>query len=266
LRIALIGHGKMGAALLTQWRKAKAHDFWVIDPACTGGSGDPVSGNDRVRFLAAPPAIANCRFDLIIVALKPQIIETVLPAYVDRLAAGGFVVSIAAGCSIARLQAIIGDVPVIRIMPNLPAAIGAGVSGLCADASASAAQRAAIETLMQAAGTTLWVDDEDRLDRLTAVAGSGPGYVFEMARCYVEAAETLGFSTEQARDLVLGTIAGSIAMAQATPLSLAELRASVTSKNGTTAAGLAALNGDGGLASHINGAVDAAYRRAVELR
>jgi pyrroline-5-carboxylate reductase len=261
LRIGLIGHGKMGAALLTRWRNVGTHDFWVIDPAGTDDFGD-----GRMHFLASPPPVADCRFDLIIVAVKPQLIETVLPDYSGRLAKGGFIASIAAGFSIARLRSVIGDVPIVRIMPNLPAAIGAGVSGLCADASATPSQREAITTLMETAGLTIWVDDEDQLDRLTAVAGSGPGYVFEMARCFVDAAESLGFSTEQARNLVLGTLAGSIAMAQADTVSLAELRTSVTSKNGTTEAGLAALNGDGGLSRRLGATVDAAYARAVELR
>ena len=271
LRIGLIGHGKMGAALLTQWRKANGqktegetfvgHDFWVIDPATASDSGD-----ERTHFAAAPPAIAACNFDVIIVAVKPQLIEAVLPDYRARLAKGGFVASIAAGFSIARLRAIIGDVAVVRIMPNLPAAIGAGVTGLCADGSASQAQCDAIERLMSAAGITQWVADEDQLDRLTAVAGSGPGYVFEIARCYVEAAQALGFTPTQARDLVLGTMAGAITMAQTSPETLAQLRTSVTSTNGTTEAGLAALNGDGGLSQRISGAVDAAYDRAMPLR
>ena len=261
LRIGLIGHGKMGAALLTQWRNVGVHDFWVIDPAGTGNSSD-----GQTHFLASPPPVADCRFDLIIVAIKPQLIETVLPAYTGRLAKGGFVASIAAGFSIARLRSIVGAVPVIRIMPNLPAAIGAGVSGLCADASATPSQREAIATLMESAGLTIWVDDEDQLDRLTAVAGSGPGYVFEIARCYIDAAQSLGFSPEQARTLVLGTLAGSIAMAQADTATLAQLRTSVTSKNGTTEAGLAALNGDSELSRRFGATLGAAYARAVELR
>jgi pyrroline-5-carboxylate reductase len=142
LRIALIGHGKMGAALLAQWRKIDDrdfvnHHFFVIDPAA-----DPEAGGfDRVTFLRAPPPVAGSAFDLVIVAVKPQIVDAVLPDYASRLAEGGFVASIAAGCSLARLSALAGGVPVIRIMPNLPAAIGAGVSGLCADRSATESLR-----------------------------------------------------------------------------------------------------------------------------
>lgn len=254
----------MGAALLTQWRQVAGHEFFVIDPAIKDAG--PAEGPGNVTFLAAPPTEGDCRFDMVIVAVKPQLIDTVLADYRSLLAMDGFVASIAAGCSIARLQAIIGTVPVIRIMPNLPAAIGAGVSGLCADATASTAQRRAVEALMQAAGMILWVDDEDMLDRFTAIAGSGPGYVFEFARSYVEASQALGFSAADARKLVLGTIGGSVAMALSSDAPLDELRESVTSKNGTTAAGLAALNGDGTLSGLLQATLDAAYGRAVALR
>ncbi len=205
-------------------------------------------------------------FDLVIVAVKPQILDAVLPDYAPRLAEGGFVASIAAGCSIARLRGLANGAPIVRVMPNLPAAIGQGVSGLCADEAVTAQQRDAIGQLMSATGKTLWVEDEDKLDRLTAIAGSGPGYVFEIARSYVAAAEELGFSAADARQMVLGTMAGTVAMAQQSGESLEELRNSVTSKNGTTAAGLAALNSGHELDQLMHATLGAAYRRAVELR
>jgi len=268
LRIALVGHGKMGGALLTQWcavaeRNFPDTKFFVIDPT----NDDSLSSkSDRVEYMCEPPAVDACGFDLVIVAVKPQTVAEVLPDYASRLSSDGFVASIAAGCSIERLQALSDGAAVIRIMPNLPSAIGAGVCGLCADDRATDAQRTLIERLMEAAGSTMWVADEDMLDRLTAVAGSGPGYVFEIARNYVDAATALGFSAEDARQLVLGTMAGTIAMAQASDLSLEELRTGVTSKNGTTAAGLDALNGDGVLGERLCDTLTAAYDRAVELR
>jgi len=270
LRIALVGYGKMGAALLSQWLAVAPdrfpdHRFVVIDPALDAGSAAEGDAT-RATFVAEPPPAAECAFDLVIVAVKPQMLDQVLPLYADRLAESGFVASIAAGCSIARLRSLAGGAPAVRIMPNLPAAIGAGVSGLCADLSVSEAQRGIVEALMSAVGTALWVQDEDQLDRLTAVAGSGPGYVFEIARAYVEAARSLGFEPETAKQLVLGTLAGTIAMAQQSVLELEELRTSVTSKGGTTAAGLAALNGDGALDHLLRATLDAAYARAVALR
>lgn len=120
--------------------------------------------------------------------------------------------------------------------------------------------------MMRRTGTAIEVDSEDALDRITAVAGSGPGYVFEMARAYVEAAMGLGFDEEDARKMVLGTMAGAIAMAEAECEPLEELRNSVTSKGGTTAAGVEALNGDGTFSSLIRSTLEAAYKRAGELR
>ncbi|CAN5861431.1 pyrroline-5-carboxylate reductase [soil metagenome] len=271
MKIALVGYGKMGAALLSQWRSAAQgslpnYRYVVIDPAAEpttdarqNPQGDPV-------FLSAPPPLEDCAFDLVIMAVKPQILDAVAPLYAGRLAPGGFVASIAAGVSIARLKALTDGPPVVRIMPNLPAAIGAGASGLCADPSASSAQRDMIDVLMRAVGSVLWVEDEDQLDRLTAIAGSGPGYVFEIARTYVEAAAGLGFSPDAAKQLVLDTMAGAIEMARRSPLSLEDLRDSVTSKGGTTAAGLSALNGEGDLDRLFQATLAAAYARAVALR
>ena len=120
---------------------------------------------------------------------------------------------------------------------------------------------------MARTGTAITVDAEDKLDRVTAVAGSGPGYVFEIARTYVAAAQELGFSAQEARAMVLGTMAGTVAMAQADEAGdLEALRNSVTSKGGTTAAGLDALNGDDTLTRLMRSTLQAAYDRAVELR
>lgn len=271
MKIALVGYGKMGAALLSQWRSAAKGSlpdcrFVVIDPAAEPTSdtlqipqGDPI-------FLNAPPPVEDSAFDLVIMAVKPQILDAVAPHYARRIAPDGFVASIAAGVSIARLRALTDGAPIVRIMPNLPAAIGAGASGLCADLSASSAQRGVVDGLMRAVGSVLWVEDEDKLDRLTAIAGSGPGYVFEIARTYVEASAGLGFSHDAAKQLVLDTMAGAIEMARRSPLSLEDLRESVTSKGGTTAAGLTALNGQGDLDRLFQATLAAAYARAVALR
>ena len=249
----------MGSALLAQWSTGP-EAFTVVDPA-----QDRVPGG--VRLLRERDAIAGERFDCIVVALKPQAIDEVMPAYAANLAPGGYVLSIAAGYSAARLAAVMEGAPVVRVMPNLPAAIGQGVSGICPAPGAGEAQAAHAQAMMDRAGTFVTVDSEDALDRVTAVAGSGPGYVFEIARAYVLAAMEQGFSEAQARAMVLGTIGGAIAMAgEPGAPSLEELRNSVTSKGGTTAAGLAALNGDDGLTDRLRATLKAAYDRAVEPR
>ena len=249
----------MGSALLSQWSKGP-ETITVVDPV-----QDSVPGG--ARLVKDRTAIADETFDCIIVAIKPQMIDDIMPDYKDNLADGGYVMSIAAGYSAGRLSAVMGDAPVIRVMPNLPAAIGRGVSGIFPAEGANDPQISHAQEFMARAGTTITVDSEDRLDRVTAVAGSGPGYVFEIARAYAAAAMEQGFSEEQAREMVLGTIGGAIAMASEPDApSLEELRNSVTSKGGTTAAGLNALNGDDGLSQRLRATLQAAYDRAVELR
>ena len=249
----------MGSALLSQWVQGP-EAITVVDPA---GSDVP----EGVALVADRAEIADRKFDLIVAAVKPQLIDDILADYADMLAPGGYVLSIAAGYSAGRLSHLMGDAPVIRTMPNLPAAIGRGVSGICAGPHAGDGHIAHAQDFMGRAGTTVTVDNEDKLDRVTAVAGSGPGYVFEIARAYTEAAMAQGFDEEEARAMVLGTIGGAIAMASEPGApSLEELRNSVTSKGGTTAAGLNALNGDGGLSTRLHDTLQAAYDRAVELR
>lgn len=257
--ILMIGCGKMGGALLNHWMTG-GENFTIVDPALE-------SAPSPVRLVSDLNALGEEKFDVVIVAIKPQMIDDVLPDYASRLAEGGYVLSIAAGCSAQRIAHAMNGAPVVRVMPNLPAAVGQGVSGLYAGPEVGADQRAHASAMMERAGTVVAVDDEDRLDRVTAVAGSGPGYVFEIARAYVAAAEEQGFNTEDARAMVLGTMAGALAMAMEDGApDLETLRNSVTSKGGTTAAGLAALNGDETLSRLMRVTLQAAYDRAVELR
>ncbi len=248
----------MGRALLSHWMEG-SETFTIVDPFL----GQALAGTELVK---ARGDLQSRRFDVIIAAIKPQQVDEVLPDYRDAFTDNGYLLSIAAGCSISRLKKACGNRPIIRVMPNLPAAIGAGVSGLCSSPDASAAHTAHAAAMMQRAGTVIPVESEDALDRVTAVAGSGPGYVFEMARSYTQAATDLGFSEKDALQMVLGTIAGTVAMAQQSGQSLEELRNSVTSKNGTTEAGLNALNGSGAFSDLIAATLHAAYHRAVELR
>ena len=249
----------MGGALLDHWASG-TENFTIVDPALK-------SAPDGIRLVASRNAIAAETFDVIIVAIKPQMIDDILPDYADMLAKAGYVLSIAAGASIERLSQLMNGAPVIRVMPNMPAAVGRGVSGLTAGPGTSAAAIDHALDMMQRTGAALVVEDEDRLDRVTAVAGSGPAYMFEFARAWVEAARALGFDEDEARALALGTMEGALAMAHRDDdMPLAELRNAVTSKGGTTAAGLKALNGDEALSQRLKDCLDAAYARAVELR
>ena len=249
----------MGGALLEYWKRGD-ESFTIVDPFLE-------EAPEGVALVKDRDALGDKRFDVIIVAIKPQMIDDILPDYAPVLTDGGYVVSMAAGAGISRISKVMGDAPVIRIMPNLPAFVGKATNGLVAGPGVTDEQRRHAHAMMERTGTVVEVDDEDQLDRVTAVAGSGPGYVFELARAYVAAAEGIGFSHEQARALVLGTLEGTIAMAiDQGDQSLEDLRNSVTSKGGTTAAGLDALNGDGAISRKFEETLDAAYKRAVELR
>jgi len=257
--ILLVGCGKMGGAMLRRWLDAMPARFTTVNRS--GRALPP--GTEHV---SGADALDGRRFDAIIIAVKPQQIPDVLPDYTEFLAEGGCYVSIAAGFSAASISKLVGDKPVIRIMPNLPALIGRSVNGLYANSACGPAHRDLADQLAKTTGTAVWLDSEDELDRLTAVAGSGPGYVFEIARSYIAAAEDLGFSRETARALVLETIGGAIEMAARSEDDVAELRNSVMSKKGTTEAGINALRRDGLLDALLKDTTRAAYDRAVELR
>ena len=259
-RVLMIGCGQMGGALLTRWIESPEFQFTVISPS--GSRQFPAT----VQSLRSVTGLGDSQFDIVVIGVKPQMIKEVLPDYLNTLAEDGVFVSIAAGFACSSLAQITHSAPMIRVMPNLPVSIGKGVSGLYADPQTAPAHRARVERLMTPTGKLVWVDSEDALDRLTAIAGSGPGFAFEVARSWVQAAEALGFSADQARAMVLGTIEGAIELALSTAEPLDELRNRVTSKNGATYAGLLAMNGNGQLDQLLEETVQAAYDRAVELR
>ena len=154
----------MGGALLEYWKRGD-ESFTIVDP-----------------FLESAPEGVSLVKDKD--ALGEKRIDDILPDYAPVLSDNGYVVSMAAGASVARISKAIGDAPVIRIMPNLPAFVGKATNGLVAGPGVTDDQRKHAHAMMERTGTVVEVDDEDQLDRVTAVAGSGPGYVFEIARAY----------------------------------------------------------------------------------
>jgi len=258
-QVLMVGCGNMGGALLTRWLDQPEFAFTVVSP-----SGRSLPGG--ITATRDPAELQGRKFDLVVVAVKPQMIPDVLPAYVGLLAEGGCLLSIAAGFSAGSFAAIVGDKPLVRSMPNMPVQVGKGVSALFANPQATPEHRNLVDKLMATTGKLLWVDAEDDIDRVTAIAGSGPGYVYEIARAWTAAGEVLGFSEETTRAMVLQTLAGSVEVAMSGKTPLSQLRNGVTSKNGTTAAGLSALNGNHTLDRLFQETVDAAYARALELR
>ena len=249
----------MGGAMLRQWVNHDGNQFTVADPAAT----DLPQG---IAHVTKATSLTPAEFDVIVIAIKPQMIADLLPDYIPALKAGGCFVSIAAGCSIATLENIVGEAAIIRVMPNLAAMVGMGVSGLYANPACTEQQVADVTALIAQTGRCVPLASEDEIDRLTAVSGSGPGYVFEIMRSYVEAAKSLGFDEETSRALVFDTISGTVETARQSDASLEDLRNSVTSKDGTTQAGLDELRRDGQLDALLKNTAQAAYRRAAELK
>jgi len=174
------------------------------------------------------------------------------------------VVSIAAGIRAADLARWLGTECIVRAMPNTPALVGKGITGMAAMRGVSDAQKRAAEDILRAAGSVVWVDDDAQLDAVTALSGSGPAYVFYFIEALIAAGQEMGFSDAQARQFAIETVAGAAHLAGTSEEPLNVLRARVTSKGGTTAAAIASMEADQ-LKQHIITAVLAARRRAAEL-
>lgn len=261
ISVGLIGAGSMGGALLGGWiekgvidRRASA----VFDPA--PGEAAIMSG---VRL---NPPVEGLAVDAVVAAIKPQSADDVLPAFA-AMATSALLVSVMAGFSVASIAALLPpSTRIIRAMPNLPAAIGAGVTALYAPPGLSSGDRACAEALMRAVGDVVWVGAEHEIDIVTAVSGSGPAYFFLLAEALAEAARAAGLDDASSKTLARATLAGAGAFVKSDPRPLADLRRAVTSPGGTTAAALNILDGDSkALRSLINAAVEAARMRAKAL-
>ncbi|MCC5964032.1 MAG: pyrroline-5-carboxylate reductase [Rhodobacteraceae bacterium] len=258
--MVLLGCGKMGSALLAGWlaRGVAPGSVHVIEPAPSDwllGQGVHVN-----QGLPSSPAVA-------VLAVKPQMMGDALPK-MTRFAGGDTLfISIAAGTSLARFEAVFGATsPIIRAMPNTPAAVGRGVSALIGNARADAGDMALAEALMAAVGVTVRLEDEAQMDAVTALSGSGPAYVFHMIEAMAQAAEAEGLSPALAMRLARATVTGAGELAHQSDADAATLRTNVTSPGGTTAAALQELmDADTGLTPLMRRTLAAAARRSREL-
>jgi len=204
------------------------------------------------------------RADTIVLAVKPQQMREVAAAVAPYLTRQ-VVISIAAGIRSADLARWLGGYGrIVRVMPNTPALIRAGVSGMFACAAVSAAERARAQAILAAVGETIWVEREELIDAVTAVSGSGPAYVFYFIEAVRKAALEMGFAPADAERLVLGTFAGAVRLAQASKDDVTILRERVTSKGGTTERALAEMESQR-VGAHVAAAVHAARERAEAL-
>jgi pyrroline-5-carboxylate reductase len=262
--LAIIGGGNMGRALLAGLLRRGMEPTHIrvgerLTAACASLSQD--------FGITATPDICEAAdsADLLILAVKPQDAAAVLGALARPLSTRRpLVLSVAAGLRVAALERWCAGAPVLRAMPNRPALVGAGITGLFAPSHVESSHRAAAERVMSAVGEVVWVPTEDALDVVTAVSGSGPAYFFLVAELMAQAGSELGLPPETARRLAAATLHGAGMMAAASDADLARLRSEVTSKGGTTAAALSVLEA-ADLRALIATALKAAAARSHEL-
>ncbi|MDA1099730.1 MAG: pyrroline-5-carboxylate reductase [Proteobacteria bacterium] len=264
--LLLVGCGKMGGALLGGWldQGIAADAMLVVEPALDTRHGNVPA---EVTVLANAGGIpANFTPAVVVFAVKPQVMAEVVPNYARFVADGAVFLSIAAGTPISFFERNLGaGAAVVRVMPNTPAAVRRGMSVLCANDHASAAQRDLCGGLMAAVGDTAWLSDETLMDAVTAVSGSGPAYVFHLIECLAQAGVEVGLEPGLAARLALQTVAGSGELARHSDDDAVQLRINVTSPGGTTQAALEILMGEGGLQPLMTAAVRAAEKRGREL-
>jgi len=263
--IVIVGAGNMGGALARGLiAKGLGGKLIVVDPALA-------LGNAR-RYRAAGVTAVKSATDLaatkpraLIFAIKPQLMQTVVPDYAPA-ARSALIISIAAGTTSERLATWLGaGAAIVRAMPNLPAAIGKGISAAFATPQVAPAQRALAERVLRAVGEVIWLEREELIDSVTAVSGSGPAYVFLLVEALAKAGVAVGLPPETALKLARKTVEGAGAFLAERQEAAEDLRRAVTSPGGTTEAALRILMSERGLEPLLRAAVLAATARGREL-
>jgi pyrroline-5-carboxylate reductase len=261
--VVLVGAGKMGGAMAEGWLVGglPASSLTLIEP----------NPSQEIKALTARGVALNPKAtappDLVVMAIKPQALDQVAPQVASLVSQRTLVLSIIAGKTIANLIARLPEArAVVRAMPNTPAAIGRGVIGAFANGGVNEQQRRWCERLLGAVGAFFWLDDENEIDAVTAISGSGPAYIFALTEALAAAAEKLGLTADLSMKLARGTVEGAAElMRRDAATSPATLRRNVTSPGGTTAAALAVLQDAKGLDDLMARATAAARARAAEM-
>ena len=258
--LVLLGCGKMGSAMLQGWLAdgLPASSVWVQDPYPSDWVQN--SGVHVNTDLPAAPAV-------VLIAVKPQMMADALPVLAAMGNGETLFVSVAAGVSIATYEDILGaKTPIVRAMPNTPAAVGKGITAIVGNGPAGQAGLDASEGLLKAVGQVVRLNNEGQMDAVTGLSGSGPAYVFHMIECMAAAGEAQGLSSELSMALAKATVAGAGALAETADETPEQLRVNVTSPNGTTQAGLEVLMDTAdGLPPLMIKTVGAAAERSREL-
>ena len=264
MKIAFIGGGNMASALISglAGKLVAGADIHVVDP-----NAEPLERLSAHFGVSTAPAVdgALAAVDAIVLAVKPQQMREVAAALAPQLGARPLVLSIAAGIRGADLARWLGGYgAIVRCMPNTPALIGRGITGMVAMAGVDAAQKRAADDIMKAVGPTVWLDDEALIDPVTAVSGSGPAYVFYFLEAMQQAALEMGLTAEQGKQLALATFVGASELAAHSSDPVSVLRERVTSKGGTTYAAISSME-QAGVKQAIISAMKAAAARGREL-
>ncbi len=266
-KLLLVGAGNLGGALLRGWidNGIEPAQIVVQDPGPPDHMVDLMTAHN-IDCVASAFDHNHENFSVVVVAVKPQIMDAVLPGVQPFAGNSTVFLSVAAGKTIEYFEAGLGEnAALVRTIPNTPAAIGRGITAAYANSRVSPEQKQQCDLLLHAIGEVVWVDDEGLIDVATGVSGSGPAYVFYLAECFAQAGVAAGLPQDIALKLARATLCGAGELMHQSALAPGELRQNVTSPNGTTAAALEVLRDSGELADLMTRAVAAAVKRSREL-
>ena len=265
--LLLVGGGKMGGAMLEGWiaRGLRPDQAVVVEPDTA--RAEALGGQTGARTVAdAGEVPGSFSPTVVVVAVKPQMMDQVVPHYRRFVRPECVFLSIAAGTTIGYYETALGaEARIVRAMPNTPASVGRGMTVGCPNRHVGAEQRKTCDELLQAIGKTAWVEDEALMDAVTGVSGSGPAYIFLLAESLARAGEAAGLPADLAKTLARQTVAGAGELLYQSPEEAATLRQNVTSPGGTTAEALKVLMGPWGWQGVIDRAVAAATARSKAL-
>jgi len=261
--LVLVGAGNMGGAMLNGWLDAGTDPaaIVVIDPKPSEAMSARLASVGVRCESAAPEGLTA---GILILAVKPQIMDAVLEGLSGLVGPETVSLSIAAGKTISYFEERLGGA-IVRSIPNTPSMVGRGITGAVANAAVSSEAKAEIDRLLSVCGPVEWIEDEALIDAITAVSGSGPAYVFYLVECMAEAGRKCGLPADLAMRLARATVTGAGELMHRSPDGAATLRQNVTSPNGTTAAALAVLMAGDGIQPLFDKALSAAAARSREL-
>lgn len=260
----LVGAGKMGGAMLSGWM-AEGIDpsvVIVLDPKPSEEMANFLK-DSGIRHVTTVPEDLTAA--IVLIAVKPQLMDVVLPGVKSAVGPDTLVLSVAAGTPVSKFRGAFGEVPICRCMPNTPAMVKRGITAVFPTEKVSEDQKSTVAQLLSAVGKVVWLDNEDQIDLVTGVSGSGPAYVFFLAEALSEAGRSAGLPEELAHELAVATVCGAGELMHQSGEHPSVLRQNVTSPNGTTAAALDVLMHSEGLQPVMTEAVAAAVKRAKEL-